>query len=211
MNIISFLFVFFFRVFFYFQWKIEFVPSWRGKGPVFYMTIDVNRLLLQWRVGVQYSGTMYKTWGWKILVSSEGEIWWRNERTWVFRKFYFPFFFSSAFILKRNIRVIQRYFVENLKDFLIICSLLQWLRVEKFFWWFLIYCYRSSYLYWIFFYDVPVINDNVIKYYKCVSKIYHPQVQIKHRHEFSLSRAIDQISKFEMQQDRNANEFNNSG
>lgn len=56
MNVISFLFVFFFRVFFYFQWKIEFVPSWRGKGPVFYMTIDVNRLLLQWRVGVQYSG-----------------------------------------------------------------------------------------------------------------------------------------------------------
>lgn len=56
MNVISFLFVFFFRVFFYFQWKIEFVPSWRGKGPIFYMTIDVNRLLLQWRVGVQYSG-----------------------------------------------------------------------------------------------------------------------------------------------------------
>lgn len=117
MNIISFLFVFFFRVFFYFQWKIEFVPSWRGKGPVFYMTIDVNRLLLQWRVGVQYSGTMYKTWGWKILVSSEGEIWWRNERTWVFRKFYFPFFFFFCIHFEKKYSCYSRIFHRKLKGF----------------------------------------------------------------------------------------------
>ena len=148
---ISFLFFFFFFFGVFFSPSMEnrirsLVNGGRegGKGPVFYMTIDVNRLLLQWRVGVQYSGTMYKTWGWKILVSSEGEIWWRNERTWVFRSVNFISHFlfslslpSSAFILKRNIRIIQGYLLfRKLKGFLITCSWLSRLVVCRKIWFF---------------------------------------------------------------------------